>query len=71
MLKVQSVLNPESYYDLQYDKLVIGVGALSNTFNTPGVVENAFFLKVRVMSGFFYGPLTMYNILVAQCKTAF
>ena len=30
---------------LPYDHLVIGVGAEPNTFNIPGVKENAFFLK--------------------------
>lgn len=32
-------------FNISYDKLIIGVGAVSNTFNTPGVKENAFFLK--------------------------
>jgi len=32
-------------FSLEYDKLVIAVGATSNTFNTPGVVEHAVFLK--------------------------
>ncbi|KAL9054023.1 MAG: hypothetical protein Q9162_004429 [Coniocarpon cinnabarinum] len=32
-------------FDLQYDKLVIAVGAYSQTFNTPGVKEHAHFLK--------------------------
>lgn len=40
----RSVLNNEEYI-LKYDKLVIGVGAVSNTFGVPGVCENAFFLK--------------------------
>lgn len=44
-LKVTSVLRPSLSYSLQYDKLVIGVGAFNNTFGTPGVEENAFFLK--------------------------
>jgi len=30
---------------VKYDKLVIACGALTNTFGTPGVTENAFFLK--------------------------
>lgn len=47
-LHVESVIKPYSTYDLTYDKLVIGVGSLSNTFNTPGVTEHAFFLKVRI-----------------------
>ncbi|OBT86268.1 hypothetical protein VE02_05574 [Pseudogymnoascus sp. 03VT05] len=32
-------------FDLDYDKLVVAVGCYSQTFGTPGVRENAFFLK--------------------------
>jgi NADH dehydrogenase FAD-containing subunit len=32
-------------FELSYDKLVIAVGCYSQTFGTPGVRENAFFLK--------------------------
>merc|ERR1719359_606027 len=32
-------------FTLEYDKLVVAVGAVSNTFNTPGVTEHALFLK--------------------------
>ncbi|OAY34117.1 external alternative NAD(P)H-ubiquinone oxidoreductase B1, mitochondrial [Manihot esculenta] len=32
-------------FSLEYDYLVIAVGAQVNTFNTPGVVENCHFLK--------------------------
>ncbi|KIW03052.1 uncharacterized protein PV09_05703 [Verruconis gallopava] len=32
-------------FDLAYDKLVIAVGCYSQTFGTPGVKENAYFLK--------------------------
>ncbi|KAL6529575.1 External alternative NAD(P)H-ubiquinone oxidoreductase B4, mitochondrial [Orobanche gracilis] len=32
-------------FTVDYDYLVIGMGARSNTFNTPGVVEHAHFLK--------------------------
>jgi len=32
-------------FDLSYDKLIVTVGCYSQTFNTPGVKENAFFLK--------------------------
>lgn len=32
-------------FDVAYDLLIIAVGAKVNTFNIPGVVENAFFLK--------------------------
>lgn len=32
-------------FDLQYDFLVLAPGCIPNTFNTPGVVENALFMK--------------------------
>ncbi|KAK7088099.1 probable NADH dehydrogenase [Littorina saxatilis] len=49
-LSVTSVLQPTPTaaplsYKISYDKLVIGVGALSSTFGVPGVEEHAFFLK--------------------------
>lgn len=34
-------------FSLEYDYLVIAMGARVNTFNTPGVVEHAHFLKVK------------------------
>lgn len=34
-------------FTVDYDYLVIAMGARANTFNTPGVVEHAHFLKVR------------------------
>ena len=40
----RSILNNEEYV-LKYDRLVVGVGAVSNTFGIAGVHENAFFLK--------------------------
>lgn len=33
-------------FSIDYDYLVIAMGGRSNTFNTPGVQEHAFFLKV-------------------------
>lgn len=33
-------------FSLDYDYLVIAIGAQVNTFNTPGVMENCHFLKV-------------------------
>ena len=33
-------------FALEYDYLVIAMGAQVNTFNTPGVKENCHFLKV-------------------------
>ncbi|XP_063962248.1 uncharacterized protein LOC129257715 [Lytechinus pictus] len=45
ILTCQSAVDYSSRYDLIYDKLVIGVGAISSTFGVPGVSEHAFFLK--------------------------
>lgn len=33
-------------FTVDYDYLVVAMGARSNTFNTPGVVEHTHFLKV-------------------------
>ncbi|KMT05724.1 hypothetical protein BVRB_7g167330 [Beta vulgaris subsp. vulgaris] len=38
-------LSDKAYFSVDYDYLVIAIGARSNTFNTPGVEENAHFLK--------------------------
>nr|UER43489.1 NAD(P)H dehydrogenase B2 [Viscum album] len=38
-------LDGEEEFVVDYDYLVIAMGARSNTFNTPGVVENCHFLK--------------------------
>jgi NADH dehydrogenase FAD-containing subunit len=32
---------------LDYDYLVVALGATVNTFNTPGVMEHCYFLKVN------------------------
>lgn len=36
---------PRSRFEVKFDKIVIGVGAYSQTFGIPGVKEHAFFLK--------------------------
>lgn len=42
----ESFLKEEDYeFDIPYDVLVLGVGATTNTFGTPGAVENCLFLK--------------------------
>lgn len=41
-------LNGKEEFVVDYDFLVIAMGANVNTFNTPGVVENCHFLKVLV-----------------------
>ena len=45
LVECRSSVKQNVKYSLPFDKLVLGVGCLSNTFNTPGVQENAFFLK--------------------------
>jgi len=40
-------LDKKAEFSVDYDYLVIAVGAQSNTFNVPGVEENAYFLKVN------------------------
>ena len=45
---VNTITSQGRSYELQYDKLVIGVGSRPNTFNVPGVTEHAFFLKVVI-----------------------
>lgn len=37
-------------FTIDYDYLVIGIGARSNTFNTPGVEEYTHFLKVYILN---------------------
>lgn len=46
-VQCHSVLKPNIQYSLPYDKLVISVGMLPNTYGIKGVEEYAFFLKVR------------------------
>ncbi|KAH7568997.1 hypothetical protein JRO89_XS06G0086500 [Xanthoceras sorbifolium] len=41
-----SNLNGKKEFVVDYDYLVVAMGARSNTFNTPGVEENCHFLKV-------------------------
>jgi len=42
---ISSVSGECDAFRLEYDRLVVAVGATSNTFNTPGVKEYAMFLK--------------------------
>ncbi len=43
----ESALDSTRKYSVEYDHLVIGVGAVSSDFGVPGVKEHAFFLKVK------------------------
>lgn len=42
---VSGIQGTVSEFDLDYDILVVSVGADNNTFNVPGVNENCYFLK--------------------------
>lgn len=45
-IKAHSIGGGKKKFELDYDKLIIGVGADNNTFGVPGVVsENVHFLK--------------------------
>ena len=44
-VKCKSVIDESIEFNIKYDKLVIGVGALPNTFGIKGVNEYAHFLK--------------------------
>ena len=39
------IVGKVSEFDLEYDILVMAVGATNNTFNTPGVHQNCYFMK--------------------------
>jgi NADH dehydrogenase len=43
--KIQQEIKKGKLFGLSYDKLIISVGSYSQTFGTPGVKENALFLK--------------------------
>ncbi len=47
LVHCESALESSKRYTVEYDYLVIGVGAVSNDFGIPGVKEHAFFLKVH------------------------
>ena len=46
VVECTSALDSSIKYTVPYDDLVIGVGAVSNTFGIEGVEENALYLKV-------------------------
>lgn len=53
-------------FALDYDILVIAMGAQVNTFNTPGVVEHAHFLKV--LSQLHFDCLNCFITLTITCS---
>ena len=50
VVRCVSALDPGMSYDVEYDVLVVAVGAVPNDFNIPGVKEHAFFLKVWLIN---------------------
>lgn len=60
-------------FSLDYDFLVVSVGAQVNTFNTPGVKENCHFLKVsllvlcRIVKSLLF-PQLIQNVLYNRLK---
>ena len=56
-------LNGEEEFSVDYDYLVIAMGARANTFNTPGVVENCHFLKVTSVEIVLFNTSFSYKML--------
>jgi NADH:ubiquinone reductase (non-electrogenic) len=50
---------------LDYDYLVVALGATVSTFNTPGVLEHCFFLKVKF---FTYSVMIHVSIISCSCS---
>jgi NADH:ubiquinone reductase (non-electrogenic) len=50
---------------LDYDYLVVALGATVSTFNTPGVLEYCFFLKVKF---FTYSVMIHVSIISCSCS---
>ena len=42
-------INGNGEFVVDYDYLIVSIGARPNTFNTPGVTENCHFLKVSTV----------------------
>lgn len=60
-------LNGKEEFAVDYDYLIIGVGANVNTFNTPGVMENCHFLKVISFFLLLLSYFIVYSILRKTC----
>ena len=59
------IVGEVSKFELDYDILIVAVGAANNTFNTPGVEENCFFLKdIR-------DAYTIRNVIMDLVETAY
>ncbi|GBL78024.1 putative NADH dehydrogenase [Araneus ventricosus] len=60
----RSVLDQNSQFSVPYDKLIIGVGCVSNTFGVPGVEKYASFLKEVV------DAQRIRRIILSNCEKA-
>ena len=60
-----AIVGKVSEFILDYDVLIVAVGAANNTFNTPGVDENCFFLK-DIKDAY-----TIRNVIVDLVETAY
>lgn len=67
-------LDGKEEFVVDYDYLVISIGARSNTFNIPGVEENCHFLKVlsacslcflELYRSFFFFLISNFTVLTA------
>lgn len=56
--KADNLVGPKEF-SLEYDYLIVAMGAQVNTFNTPGVMENCHFLKVASLE------------VILTCQTTF
>lgn len=59
---------PVQTFNVKYDKLVLAHGAWPNTFNVPGVIDNAFFLR-EVNEARGIRKRLVQNIMVADLPT--
>lgn len=55
---VNNNLDGKEEFVVDYDYLIVAVGANVNTFNTPGVTENCHFLKVT----YFFSFIIFYTV---------
>ena len=68
---ISNNLNEKEEFVVDYDYLIIAVGANVNTFNTPGVMENCHFLKVTSFIILFIMLSCIYRVLYFFKKAMF
>ena len=57
-----SKVGKKEEFEVDYDYLVVAMGAQVNTFNIPGVVENTHFLKVIYLQEFLVLNVRVYQL---------